>query len=219
MLKRQAPVITDADILNYTLTLEHLEDKFYRKGLANYSQADFTSASFDVTFYSNLKEISSDKITYVSFLTAALTKAGVTLVKECTYVFGVSDPKLFVILSLILEGVGVSAYVGAVADIMSAAYLTVVGLIFTVELRYSAYIRASLSESPFLLLFDVPLSLNKVYTLATPFIVSCPSNNPTLPVKAFPILILSPDNGNIIASSTITLLTPGSIVKPADGSS
>lgn len=122
-------------------------------------------------------------------------------------------------LSSILEGVGVSAYMGAAADIISAAYLTAAGLILTVELRYSAYIRASLSESPFPSLFDVPLSLNKVYTLATPFIVSCPSDNPTLPVKAFPMLILSPDNGNIIAGSTITLLIPGSIVKPADGSS
>ncbi len=123
------------------------------------------------------------------------------------------------ILSSILEGVGVSAYIGAAADIISAAYLTVVGLILIVELRYSAYIRASLSESPFPLLFDVPLSLNKVYTLAALFIVSYPLDNLTLPVKAFPILILSPNNGNIIACSTITLLIPGLIVKPADRSS
>jgi hypothetical protein len=219
MLKRQAPVITDADILNYALTLEHLEDKFYREGLANYSQADFASAGFDATFYGNLKEISSDETTHVSFLTAALTKAGATPVKECTYAFGVSDPKSFVMLSSILEGVGVSAYVGAAADIMSAAYLTAAGSISTVESRHSAYIRASLSESPFPSPFDVPLSLNEVYTLAAPFIVSCPSDNPTLPVKAFPMLMSSPDNGNITAGSTITLLTSGSIVKPADGSS
>ena len=35
---------------------------------------------------------------------------------------------------------------------------------------------------------DVPLSLNGVYSLAAPFIKSCPSSNPPLPVKAFPSL-------------------------------
>lgn len=219
MLKRAVPGITDADILNYALTLEHLEDKFYREGLSNYTQADFAKAGFDATFYGNLKTISSDEQTHVAFLTAALKGVGATPVKECTYNYGVADPKSFVMLSSILEGVGVSAYLGAAADIMSAEYLTAAGSILTVESRHSSYIRASLSESPFPSPFDVPLTLNEVYTLAAPFIVSCPSDNPTLPVKAFPMLTSSPQNGNITAGSKITLLTPGSIVKPADGSS
>ena len=36
--------------------------------------------------------------------------------------------------------------------------------------------------------FDVPLSMDEVFSLAATFIVSCPSTNPTLPVKAFPNL-------------------------------
>lgn len=219
ILRKRAPAITDVDILNYALTLEHLEDTFYREGLKNYSQSAFAAAGFDATFYSNLMEISSDETTHVAFLSGAINSTGNTPVAECTYDFGVSDPKSFVMLSSILEGVGVSAYLGAAADIMSAAYLTAAGSILTVESRHSSYIRASLGESPFPSPFDVPLDFDEVYTLASPFIVSCPATNPALPVKAFPMLTSSPKNGNITAGDVITLLTPGSIVKPADGSS
>lgn len=60
-------------VLNYALTLEHLEDKFYRDGLANYTQAQFAAAGFDATFYNNLKTISKDEQVHVKFLTDALT--------------------------------------------------------------------------------------------------------------------------------------------------
>ena len=60
-------------VLNYALTLEHLEDKFYREGLANYTQEQFAAAGFDETFYNNLKEVSVDEQTHVKFLTDALT--------------------------------------------------------------------------------------------------------------------------------------------------
>jgi hypothetical protein len=219
MIRQAMPAITDADILNYALTLEHLEDKFYREGLANFTQADFAAAGFDATFYGNLKTVSSDEMTHVSFLTGAITKAGYTPVAECVYNFGALTPKTFVATASILEGVGVSAYLGAAADIMSAAYLTAAGSILTVESRHSSYIRASLGQSPFPTPFDTPLTLNEVYTMAAQFIVSCPSSNPALPVKAFPTLTSAPSNGNITVGSTITLLTPGSVITAADGKS
>ena len=59
-------------ILNYALTLEHLEDTFYRGGLANFTEAEFAAAGFDSTFYTNLQHVGSDETEHVSFLTKAL---------------------------------------------------------------------------------------------------------------------------------------------------
>ncbi|ETS77331.1 hypothetical protein PFICI_11205 [Pestalotiopsis fici W106-1] len=208
--------ITDADILNYALTLEHLEDTFYREGLAKYSEQDFVDAGFDATFYANLKEVSSDEASHVKFLTAGLTAAGATPVAECTYDFGYTDVKSFLATASILEGVGVSAYLGAAADIMSKTYLTAAGSILTVEARHSAYLRSKLDKSPFPQAFDAPLTLDEVYSLASPFITSCPASNPALPVKAFPALSLDPSTAQPIkAGDAVTLLTPGYTVQGA----
>ncbi|KAL6852237.1 hypothetical protein ACO1O0_006778 [Amphichorda felina] len=201
--------ITDADILNYALTLEHLENTFYREGLAMFTTQQFSDAGYDSTFYKNIMKVSQDEKDHVDFLTSALTAAGVTPVKECTYDFGYTDIKTFLATASILEGVGVSAYLGAAADIMSKTYLTAAGSILTVESRHSAYIRGKLNESPYPQAFDAPLTLNEVYSLASPFITSCPKDNPALPVKAFPTLTLDPNAGTVRTGSTVTLQTPG----------
>jgi hypothetical protein len=179
-------------ILNYALTLEHLEATLYRQAIQNFTEADFTNAGFNGSmFYQTLKEVGRDEQIHVEFLTTALKAAGVAPVAECTYDFGMGKaltPASFLALASVIEGVGVSAYLGAAALITNKAYLTAAASILTVEARHSAFIRGSLSQLPVPQPFDIPLDFDQVYSLAAPFIVSCPSTNAKLPVKAFPSL-------------------------------
>lgn len=78
---------SDVSILNYALTLEHIEDAFYQGGLLNFTEAQFATAGFDSSFYNNLKEVAADESTHVQFLTAALESVGATPVSACTYDF------------------------------------------------------------------------------------------------------------------------------------
>ncbi|KAJ5632694.1 hypothetical protein N7490_009033 [Penicillium lividum] len=197
--------ITDADILNYALTLEHLEATFYADGLTNYTQADFVNAGFADPFYANLMEVASDEKTHVSFLTSALSAAGASPVAACNYTFPSTDVKSFLALASVLEGVGVSAYLGAAASIMDKTYLTAAGSILTVEARHSAYLRAAQGESPFPQPFDAPLDFDEVYTLAAQFITSCPSSNGKLPVKAFPTLTMT-STASLMSGSMVSLM-------------
>lgn len=71
VVKRAA--IDDATILNYALTLEHLENTFYREGLAQFSEQDFADAGFDSTFYKNVVKVGADEKDHVDFLTSALS--------------------------------------------------------------------------------------------------------------------------------------------------
>lgn len=78
---------------------------------------------------------------------------------------------------------------------MDKNYLTAAGSILTVESRHSSYIRGSIKQAPFPQPFDTPLSFNDVFSLAIQFIVECPPNNPSLPFKAFPVLVFMPAEG------------------------
>lgn len=102
---------------------------------------------------------------------------------------------------------------------MSKTYLTAAGSILTVEARHSAYLRGKLDKSPFPQAFDAPLTLNEVFSLASQFITSCPSSNPPLPVKAFPLLTLDTATPMPVETgATVTLLTKDyTLIHPESG--
>jgi hypothetical protein len=58
--------VTDLDILNYALTLEYPERKFYLEGLQKFQHSDFVNAGFPDPFYANLGTIYSDEQVSVS---------------------------------------------------------------------------------------------------------------------------------------------------------
>merc|ERR1712000_514746 len=81
--KRQDSGDIDAVILQYALTLEHLENAFYKKALSEWDEKAFTDAGFSSKFYHE----------------AGLTAAGAMPVAPCEYSFPMTDPKSFVALS------------------------------------------------------------------------------------------------------------------------
>jgi hypothetical protein len=187
--KRVPPTDIDGTILNYALTLEYLERRFYTDGVARFNNASFMAAGFDAAFYANMLEVAKDEQTHVAFLHDALVAAGVQPTNELEYTFPYTDAKSFVTLATVLEGVGVSAYLGAANLITDPDYLTAAGAILTIEARHASYLRAAAGESPFPTPFDTPLGLNAVYSLAAQFITGG-SSPVSLPVMAFPPISL-----------------------------
>ncbi|KAG8993358.1 hypothetical protein FRB94_010842 [Tulasnella sp. JGI-2019a] len=181
---------TDVEILNYALTLEYLEDNFYSGALAKFDAAAFEAAGFPSWVRARFEQIAAHEAAHVAFLAGAL---GSSATAACQYSFPYTDPKSFAALSMVLEGVGVSAYLGAAASITNKDYLTAAGSILTTEARHASWVSSAVNEgSPWSGALDVPLDFDEVYSLASAFITSCPSTNPALPVKAFPALTFSP---------------------------
>nr|POF12756.1 protein rds1 [Quercus suber] len=180
----------DPTILQFALTLEHLENVFYKQAVAKFSARDFEEAGFGADYYNNLKYIAYDEQQHVALLSGALSAAGVTPVKACQYSFPYTDVQSFVTLSSVLEGVGTSAYLGGAPLITSKQYLTVAGSILSVEALHTSYQRNAINEVPFANPLYTPLDPTSVYTLAAMFITSCPKDNAALPFKPFPTLQL-----------------------------
>jgi len=181
--------ITDADVLNFALTLEHLENEFYNLGLQKYSAKDFEHAGYPAWVRGRFEQIAVHEKTHVEFLSSALSAAGVSPVQACEYEFPLNGPKSFVALSETLESVGTSAYTGAASLISNKEYLTAAASILTVEGRQAAWVNSAvLKQNPWGSSFETPLDINQAFTLASGFIKSCPSTNTALPAKAFPAL-------------------------------
>lgn len=192
LFRRQSDlVVSNVDILNYALTLEHLESTLYQQAIAEYTASDFAAAGFADPLYANLIQISAEEATHVDFLTTAIKSAGAQAVAACNYDFPYDSPGSFLSLIATIESVGTSAYLGALRNITAMEYVEPAASIDTVEAMHTAYERSMLKLSPFPSAFVTPLGFNQAYTLASQFIVSCPSTNPTLPFSAYPYLTLS----------------------------
>ncbi|KAJ3785713.1 ferritin-like domain-containing protein [Lentinula aff. detonsa] len=181
-----SPSIDDTVVLNYALTLEYLESAFYSGALSNFTEDDFTNDGLPQWARGRFEQIAAHEQAHVQLLSGAL---GANATQACNYSFPYTSPSSFAALSQLLEGVGVSAYAGAAQYVTSKAYLTTAAVILSTEARHAAWVAGPVNkENPWSGPFDTPLGLSTVYTLASQFITSCPSSNPSLPVKAFPAL-------------------------------
>ena len=108
-------------VLNYALTLEHLENAFYRDGLPNFTADSFVAIGFQPSVLDYINQIAAIEATHVATLTQVITDLGGTPVAEGQYDFGAAftDLTAFLATAQTLENTGVAAYTGAAQYLIS----------------------------------------------------------------------------------------------------
>jgi hypothetical protein len=162
---------SDIDVLNYALTLEHLEYSFYRDGIGLFS---FGQDSRGQSIDTNFAAIRDHEGAHVETLASVIADLGGTPVEEATYDFGdaFTDPMAFMMTAAALENTGVSAYDGAGQFITDPELLTAAGSIVAVEARHASYLNLLTGQIPFPAAFETPLTMDEVLEIAGPFIAS-----------------------------------------------
>ncbi|MDP9373506.1 MAG: ferritin-like domain-containing protein [Chloroflexota bacterium] len=134
----------DLQVLNYALTLEHLENEFYKQVNAS-GRLQGNAAAY-------LRIIGQHEQTHVDTLTSAIQQAGGTPVRaRRSYNFAalgdLSSQQGILTVALALEATGVGAYNGAGREIQSDAILAAAGSIVAVEARHTAAVKALLDPN------------------------------------------------------------------------
>jgi hypothetical protein len=199
--------LTDIDILQFALTLEHLEATFYAQGFQKFPDSDFAALGLQPEQITALKTVGETERTHVTQLTAAISAAGAKPVQQCTYNFGFTTAKDMVATARVLEAAGISAYLGAAPLVKSPKVLTAAAEIVTIEARHQTFIRTASRAVPVPNAFDTPLGPRAVFTLAAPFISACPSGS-NLSIKPFPAIALQGGGAGIQAGQTLILADP-----------
>lgn len=158
-----------------------------------------------------MTKIGKTEEAHVVLLQGAIAQAGVQPVQACQYNFGFTDALGMVGTAAVLENVGVSAYLGASPLVSDPGILTTAATILTVEARHQSFIRAATKIVAVPQAFDTPLSAKQVFSLAAPFIASCPEGS-NLILTAFPTLTMAAgqDAAALQAGATIQLQSDAS---------
>ncbi len=183
---------TDIDVLNYALTLEHLEATFYTQGLRKFDRLDFRKffgpnrglppkvGLLDVAgsrVYDFFRRIRAHEQTHVKTLQDVIRDLGGTPVPACRYNFertAFTSLKKFIAVAQLLENTGVTAYDGAVAHIEAAELLRAGATIATVEARHASFLNLLNGDVPFPDVFDEAVAPRTICEDVQAFIVSCP---------------------------------------------
>ncbi len=141
----QATAPTIVEVLNFALTLEYLEDEFYRTGLAGTVAAALSAPELNA-----IQQVSKHETAHVQFLTATIPALGGTPAPQPTFDFTAggafpdvfSNRVTFLALAQTFEDTGVRAYKGQAGNVASNdGVLTAALQIHSVEARHASQIR------------------------------------------------------------------------------
>ena len=154
----------DVDVLNFALTLEHIEAAFYTRAITKGRNMSGDTMRL-------VREIRDNETAHVDAITQTIKGLGGMPAAAPKVGFGnvFTSEKAFLKLAQTLEDTGVSAYNGAAPSIRSGDVLAAAGSIVQVEARHAALIRLMRGQTPAPAAFDPALDQQKVLDAVMPF--------------------------------------------------
>lgn len=151
----------DVKILNYALTLEYLENEFYKEALAKAGLSGDPLRAAQV--------VQKHEQAHVEFLRKALGKAAV---KKPKFDFGsgTANQDNFLATAVVLEDTGVSAYAGQGPRLKQRPVIEAALSIHSVEARHAAFLRELAGKSFAPEAFDKAAGMDAVLKKAKPFL-------------------------------------------------
>ncbi len=133
----------DLAILNFALTLEHLEAAFYAEAVAG------GAVSGDALAFAKL--VAAHEAAHVTALKGAIKSLHGKAVAKPTFDFQgtTKDQAKFLATALVLENTGVHAYLGQAGNLQSKALLGAAASIVTIEARHAAAAAVLNGGSPY----------------------------------------------------------------------
>jgi hypothetical protein len=171
---------TDVDVLNYALSLEHLESAFYATALETFDEQAFVESdalseydeSFRTAVYGYVETLAAHEAQHATVFTQAVELLGGEAVTPAEYEFGFETVEEFLSLAQVLENTGVAAYAGAAPFVESPDLLSAALSVHSVEARHAAVMNFVTGTSPFPDAFDTASSQSEVLDAVRQFIVS-----------------------------------------------
>ncbi len=159
-----AQELSDVDIIQFALTLEHLEARMYQEMLATN-----ILTGKDLNYF---QSFGGHEAAHVDALTKALSAAGATPVAaKGSYNFPAFNNRGDILnFAKVAEDIGVGAYQGAAALISNKDYLAVAGSIVQVEARHAAIINLLSGIAPVPAAFTASLTVQEVLDKVNPIL-------------------------------------------------
>ncbi|EJF63580.1 hypothetical protein DICSQDRAFT_167642 [Dichomitus squalens LYAD-421 SS1] len=168
-------------ILQFALSLEHIENALYQQALEKFDDQAFQNAGFPVWVRARFERLATHEKEHVQYLQEVLSNDAP---KPCEYDFSfrLKDPLSFVQAAMVFESVAGSTYITVGSMLKQLNDVVLAGSIGAVESRQVAWVAsAALHLEPWNEGFETPLGLTGAYTLAQPLITSCPWSSCPVP--------------------------------------
>ena len=171
--------VSDIEILNYALGLEHLEYAFYDDFLDSHSEDEvensavakyFARPTLRYSTYQQIQDVRDHEEAHVEALSRTIEDLGGTPIEPADYEFPYETIEEFVAIADRLEAVGVSAYAGVAPMIDDDEVLKAALSIHSVEAEHQTYFQLLHLQRPSPDAFNAARSMDAVLPIARQFV-------------------------------------------------